>query len=230
MKININAQNPLELKEQLEKLSVAVPPRSNGRTKRHTENWIGRRLLMALSKIGILDFPMVVLHMDSPDLRITTPKESIGLELSEAVPETYARAVAIRNRDYPNAPVDRFHFSGKKDFPSKYIHNYLGGTPTETVWLGNSVEQDWADLVNDSISQKTNKLNKTGFELFSRNWLGLYTSSTGPLLNIRNACPLLKKPSTFSGEHKFDTVFVLTGNELVVITDSDIDIEDQFEI
>ena len=157
MKINFNARNHSELFCQLKKLGVSVPPRSSGRTKEHTENWIGLRLLIALSKINRLDFPISVVHEDRPDLRIKTSKDSIGLELSEVVPTEYANAVSIRNKHYPNRPVDRKTFSGDKNFSKADIHDHfknLGKTSKETPWLENSVERDWANLVNASILKK----------------------------------------------------------------------------
>ena len=231
--MDINAKNYSDLLYQLTNFSVSVAPRAEGRTKKQTENWIGKRLLPTLAKIGFIDFPVSVIHRDRPDLRIKTPKASIGIELTEIVPCVYAKAVAIRNRYYPNVTVDRSIFSWGKQFSSKAIHNHLkkaGSKPTSTVWLGDSVEQEWAEAANSCISRKTKKLNKPEFTLFRYNCLSAYTSSPGPMLKVRNSCSLLKKPGTFQGKYKFDVVFLLTSKELVVLTDTGINIENQIVI
>ena len=231
--MKINAKNYSDLIQQLTNYPVSVAVRGRGRTTEQTENWASTRLLPTLAKISIIEFPACVTRQDRPDLRIKTPSRSIGIELTEVVPPAYAQAVAERNKHYPDATVDRSIFSWGANFSPKDIHNHLakvGDNLTGPGWKSDSIEKEWAVAVNDSISKKTEKLNGQGFDLFQFNWLSAYSSSPGPMLKINHACSFLKPPSAMPGKYKFDIVFVLISKKLVVLTDTDFQIEDQIVI
>jgi len=227
--MKIEAKSYSDFKHQLLNYNVSVAKRSEERTTEQTEEWISKRLLPTLAEAKFIEFPACIIREDRPDLRIEMPSGSVGTEITEAVPPAYAQAVAIRDKDYPDAIVDRSIFTWGAQFSGGEIHNHLAknrGKLSGPGWEGDAVERELATAVNESIIKKTEKLNKQGFTIYPNNWLAIYTSSPGPQLNIQKAGSLLTAPAAKAGQHVFDAIFVLIHSKLVVLTEDDLCIQD----
>ena len=218
--MKVVAKDHFDLKKQLCASHASVRDRGKGRNKVQTEGWVSRQLLPTLSNFPYFHFPVTVEFKDRPDLRLYMPEDSIGIEITEVVPEIYAQADAIRNRNYPNATVDRSIFTWGAKYTSKQIHDHLstvGGKLTGPGWTRDAVEQEWADAVSNSIKVKQRKLNTEGYSLFPKNWLAAYTSVPGPSLKINQAAFLIKLPKQRKNQHVFDIIFVLTDYKIVIL-------------
>lgn len=225
--MQIRAASYSDLLSQLKAAAPVVAARGKGRTKDQTETWITHRLLPTIASCGLFQFPLEVTRQDRPDLRIEAVGITIGVELTEVVPPSYAQAVAIRNQHYPHATVDRSIFTWGMTFTPAQIHSHLqaaGGKLTGPGWAGNAVEQEWTAAVNDAISSKATKLNKPGFTILQRNWLAIYTSSPGPVLDIDYASRSLCFAQAMSTAIRFEKVFVLTDSKAAVLDRSGVQV------
>jgi hypothetical protein len=106
----ISAGSTPELLVALHAALEPVLPRGMGRTKEQTETWVICHLLATIAE-SALAFPVVLERGERPDFRLDTHRGLTGVEVTEAVPPIYAKAVAIRNREFPDALVDGSIFS-----------------------------------------------------------------------------------------------------------------------
>lgn len=202
-----------DLIQQLTTGRAVVDRRGDGRTTEQTETWVMHRLVPTLAHLGFVQFPAGIFQEDRPDLRLELPSGNVGVEVTEVVPPTYAKADAIRNQHYPNAVVDRSIFTWGATFTAKEIHDHLsrvGRDLTGPGWAGDSVEREWAAAMNEAIKTKIEKLNRAGFTLCKQNWLAAYSSSPGPALKMSHAAKFLDLPLAVAGQRSFDCVFALT--------------------
>lgn len=183
----ITAESLDELLHLLRDVADEVPPRGMGRRTEHTEPWVMKRLVASLATCGFLRFPLSVEQGDRPDIALEVDGSEIGIELMELVPPAYAQAIAIANREFPNAIVDRSVFGWGTEWTPAEIREHLrteGHRLSGDGWAGDAVEREWAEAVRNAIERKTDRLNTRGFRLFSENWLGTYASSPGPAFDV----------------------------------------------
>ncbi len=168
--------------------------RGFGRRTEHTEPWVLKRLIASLASADLLRYPLSVELADRPDILLVSAGRGIGIELMELIPPAYAQAVAIGNREFPGAIVDRSVFGWGKKWTPADIRNHLrreGHRLSGDGWAGDAVEREWADSVRGAIEKKTERLNTPGFRRLSENWLGTYSSSPGPDFDARVAVGFL---------------------------------------
>lgn len=212
-----------DLREALEKVQDSVPARGFGRHTEHTEPWVMKRLVASLATSEILKLPITVELSDRPDIIIHSGDRDIGVELIELIPPAYAQSVAIANKEFPEAIVDRSVFGWGTTWTSTEIRQYLeqeGQHLSGDGWTGDAVEREWAAAVRNAIDKKTERLNSTGFRHFSENWLGTYASSPGPCINVDIAAGLVIS-SDLSREkfnYNFDVAVNLVSASVVIIT------------
>ncbi len=220
---SISANSLLELRKALDKVLDRVPPRGLGRRKEHTEPWIMKRLVMSLASAGVVKFPLRVELNDRPDIVLESDGRTIGIELMELVPPAYAKAVAIANREFPSAIVDRSVFGWGTTWTPEGIREYLknkGHRLSGDGWVGDAVETEWADAVRCAIEKKTERLNTDGFRTFSENWLGTYDSAPGPLFNAEVGAKLLTPSDLIRPKftRNFDLAVNLVSDSLIVLS------------
>ena len=229
----IETMNPIvasshsELLEALSKVPNDVPPRGIGRRTEHTEPWVLRRLIASLVSAEILQFPLSVELADRPDIVVDSAGHRIGIELMELIPPAYAQAVAIANRDFPSAIVDRSMFGWGATWTRADIRKHLrceGYRLSGDGWAGNAVEQEWAEAVRGAIEKKTERLNSPGFGVFSENWLGTYASSPGPVFDVEVGATLMAASDLQRPKFKlnFDCAANLVSNSVVVVWKSEV--------
>jgi hypothetical protein len=163
--------------------SSRVARRSEGRTTEQTEVAAARLFIPMLVSQGSLAYPLDLTFLDRPDLVIRWQSQEVGVEFTEAVPETYAKACVIRDRSYPGVYIDRQYFSFGRRASSREIHAYFQGKPDPTQsrgWSGDEVEVEPLECLEKILERKTKGLNRTDFTRLERNWLAVYISSTGP--------------------------------------------------
>ena len=102
----INASGKIELDNELKSIDISVPPRGEGRTTDHCERWSICRFLSTLNQEGKIDFPIDVQKQERPDFYIHSGGRELGVEHTEAIPSDYAKAMAIAEREKPDAIID----------------------------------------------------------------------------------------------------------------------------
>jgi len=219
----ITAESLDELLHVLRDVPDEVPPRGMGRRTEHTEPWVTKRLVASLATGGFLRFPLLLELDDRPDIALRSDGSEIGIELMELVPPAYARAVAVANREFPDAIVDRSVFGWESEWTPSEIREHLrteGHRLSGGGWAGDAVEREWAEAVRNAIEKKTERLNSAGFRVFSENWLCTYASSPGPVFDVDVGARLLS-PSDLrltTLTRNFDSAVNLVSDSVVVVT------------
>lgn len=219
----ITANSLGTLLDLLRKVPDEVPPRGMGRRTEHTEPWVLKRLVASLGSGGWLKFPLSVELDDRPDIAVESGGSKIGIELMELIPPAYAQAVAIANREFPDAIVDRSVFGWGAEWTPEGIREHLrteGHRLSGDGWAGDAVEREWAESVRTAVAKKTERLNASGFRQFAKNWLGTYASSPGPVFNVDVSARLLSPSDLRQSPYtmNFDGAVNLVGDSVLVVT------------
>jgi hypothetical protein len=219
-----SAVSARELQQRLKTIPFNVPPRGMGRTKQHIENWVLRHLLWTLANAtALLTFPLSVKKGERPDLDAETASKRIGIEVTEAIPQHYAHAVAIQNREYPTAILDPSLFQyGEPARDANQVRHLLQQAGDRLIgpgWMGESVEEEWAARIAAAVLSKTELLNEPSFRRQEDNWLAIYDNTPRPYLKLDVALGYLgeRLASVRRGAVEFDHVFVELSNELVMV-------------
>lgn len=229
--MNIEVDTHDELLEFLKNTDISVPERGEKRKTEHTEIWSICRLLATLEK-GCFSYPLKIKYIDKPDFRlheINGNQHSFGIEFTEAIPEDYAKALVMRNKEYPDAIVDMSLFKwGMKKKTTQEIRDILKESTkrlTGPGWVGDKPEKEWAKAIEETVGSKTEKLNKNGFEKLDHNWLLIYDNLPLPNPDIDEAISFLRQPilhywKSENPSHRFETVFVETGRQIICMEES----------
>jgi len=219
----------VELVNGLKALAArSVPPRSCGRNKTHTEAWSTSTLLASLAETELLKYPLAYEEAaDKPDLRLHLPSRSVGVEITEMVPENYAQAIAIANAEFDDSLlVEPSLFPwGAPKLSGAQIRAMLSRMQTELTGPpsggdgGRAVALEWATAVRDTLLTKLEKINAPGYMAFADYWLVIYDNLPLSGLNryMATECvrPLIDAaPSTKSS---FSLLLVESSDTLVCI-------------
>jgi hypothetical protein len=211
-----------ELRAHLQTVSKSVPPRGKGRTNVHTERATLCNLFATIANLNLLDYPLRPEKGERPDIVLSSPSGCIGIEVTEAIPEHYARALAIKNREFPNAYIDLSMFSwGSKPKTSKMIRDIFrtqGNRLSGLGWTGDSVERQWTACILEAVKNKTLKLNEPTWRLQKHNWLSIYDNIPQAALDLHLAMELLLQGlAVIQGTVVFSNTFVESSGSLVII-------------
>lgn len=221
----ITAESLEGLLDLLRDVPDKVPPRGMGRRTEHTEPWVLKRLVASLAAGGWVEFPLTIELDDRPDIVLESDGLKIGIELMELIPAAYAQAVAIANREFPKETiVDRSVFGWRTEWTPEGIREHLrteGHRLSGDGWAGDAVEREWAEAVRNAVAKKTERLNASGFRLFTKNWLGTYASSPGPVFDVDVGASLLSSSDLRQPTYtmNFDGAVNLVSDSIVVVTE-----------
>lgn len=182
---DIIAKDSAELDHVLRAIDISVPScRTEGRMSEHCEQWSICRWLSTLNGSSDLFFPLRVTKRQKPDFQICTGKESWGVEVTEAIPTDFSRAMAIAEREYPNALIDISLFKYGETKTLDEIRQILSQKKlTGDGWAGDSPERELAEAIRSVTASKTAKLRKQAFDKYPRNVLLIYNNMPLPHLN-----------------------------------------------
>lgn len=196
-----------------------VPLRGLGRSTEHTDEWTRVRFQAILRSAKLIPDTSEILAREAPDGVLELNGRSIGIEYTEAVPTTYARADAYRNRHHPDARLDRELFQpggvGERADPSDLLRDPVA-PDRSPGWSGDSVERELANLVLHAISTKTDKLN-SHFDRFDEDWLVVYASTPGPLPDLDRVLDLVGLSPTAESDREFDRIYLLRDREALCL-------------
>jgi hypothetical protein len=226
MTLSIHAvHNRDALLSELRSIDPGVARRTKGRTKQQTETRIICRLLSTLARNNSLEFPISAFHRDRPDVCVQVGSTSIGVEVTEAIPQQFAAFAALAETRYPNSLLDfgLFRWDSPK-LTRRDMHDLLPqGQITSDGWEGDQPERDWALFIHRVVITKLQKLAAQDFEKSDRNWLSIYDNLPLPDIDLSDATgylrPLLE--SNWSRQPTFDAIFVEHGICIVKVTELD---------
>lgn len=198
-------------------IDISVPPRNEGRTTEHCETWSICRLLATLAKHERLDFPIRLTKRERPDFLLVSGDRHIGIEVTEAVNQEYAKATTLPETEIEGATIDPSLF--KWGTPDRKLHELRSIVSRKKLtgpgWEGMSVEREYAEAVFDVITAKTKKLQTIGFKRFVENWLAIYCNITLPALKLEDANEFfVEKATHYWRDGGFSTVFVEKGKNI----------------
>jgi len=191
--INFHADTSADMLRVLRSTEIAVPARTAGRATAHTERWVGCRLLATLAELDRFLFPVKVKHRDRPDLLIEGQGKSIGIEITEAIPEEFAAYSAMAERQPKGAFLDLTPFRlGAPSVSTNEMREMLSkGTMSSGGWTENDPEKEWAQQIAETVRKKQKKLMSPEFEKFDENYLSIYDNLPLPSIDLNTSAMYL---------------------------------------
>ena len=157
-------------------------------------------------------------HQDKPDFYLKAGKSEYGIECTEAIPQDYAHATAISEKNSDETVIDMSLLEwGHKKTP-KDIHEIASRTKlTGPGWEGDNPEYEWAFAMSEVTKTKTSLLQKQDFKKYSNNYLLIYDNLPRPTIDFSKACSFLRKKLEryWNGDSIFNNIFVQTDDLLM---------------
>ena len=213
-------ENILEVDAFLKSIDILVPQRSEGRKTEHTERYSIVNYLDQFKNDIFTDFPVQLIHYDKPDFRILSKNKSIGIEVTESIPEQLARATVLLEKHFPNGGILEPEFFGwnTPDRTNDEIVEILKKSNDRLIGqpsYGKSIEKNWIQGIHECIINKTKKLNQYDFDKFMMNWLLIYDNQIKIFLDteyVENSLYIVLD-NYFGKEEKyiFDRIVILSG-------------------
>ena len=170
-----DARSLEEPDRELRANDVRVPGRTQGPTTAHSETWVACRFLATVAGTDLLQFPVRVEPGDRPDLVLSGPAETIGIELTEAISTNQARVDAMVEREGNSdpRPIPRYRICDPNR-PQSEIRALALGQSRVFPRMGDSVERDWVEAMLHIVARKSAAFSKPGFAQHPSNWLLIY--------------------------------------------------------
>ena len=137
-----------------------------------------------------------------------------------SVPTDYAKAIAIANREKPDAMIDMslFKFGEKKSLDEirEIIH---ASELTGDGWVGNGAEVELSDAIKIVVLGKTEKLKKDGFDKYEKNILLIYDNMPQPHINHDTLIEKCVKNLSgyWDNSITFDDIYIESGDRLILL-------------
>lgn len=225
--MNFIADTYQELLEHVNSLKIDVPPRGDGRTTDHCEQWQVHQLLLALIQDKLISAPFKLTKRESPDFEIEFNHKLFGLEATEAINSDYARMSTLPEAKDQNSVLDPSLFKwNQKKRSTDTLRKIASHTKlTGSGWAGDSVEVEFAVSILDCVSKKHVKLLK-GFDRYTNECLLIYHNHSTPALDLEKGIDItVQRLKDYWGSgfnyvivHKYDNVCIFTKNSVRVIS------------
>jgi hypothetical protein len=209
-----------ELRQALAEADIAVPRRTEGRTKDHTEKYAIAHLLSALMHAGLVTYPFRLIHRDRPDFLLYMGGANIGVEHVEAISENEAHRGVIRERGHgPQVYFITHNKPGERRKKANKLLKEIEKNDAGDGWVGDLVEKEWAGAMSHFLQQKINVVRKEGFERFDEDWLLIYDNWSLPSFEIEYAAQVFQDFITTSGGlREFKRIFIMSGKNFCEVS------------
>lgn len=217
--LSFRANSIHELNSLLSSSDISVPPRDQKRTTEDCERWSVYRFLSALNSARMLDFPLRLTKRERPDFEVQFSGESWGVEITEAVSQSYAHAVYLTVKEHPEAVIDLSLFPFDSDLSLSTIRNIINASKlTGSGWAGDQPERRFAEAVGEIVRSKTLKLLEEDFSKFERNLLVIYENLPLPSLSIETSKQYISEALAqyWIENRSFDSVYIETGETMLI--------------
>ena len=206
----IEASAAAALLDKLCHIDISVPLRPRARAKEHVEPWVICRFLSTYCESALWDYPLRMEHTDQPDVLLSTRSICIGIEIIEAVPQNYAEVDAITEyNQFDNIRSSVRYQPGEAKRPIQELTAIARGDHPEDIWMGNSIEELWAEAMFHSCIQKSEKFQNVEFKKYAQNWLLIVDNWRPAAIHECLAADLLRIMLLENSELlPFDAIFV----------------------
>ncbi|MBU6258464.1 MAG: hypothetical protein KGL18_14135 [Burkholderiales bacterium] len=210
MQTLLAAESPGVLKHALSLLDIGNTHRAQGQNKHQKERYYIAHLLHSIPR-DYIEFPLTLEQAERPDFELRMPSITIGIEVTEAVPENQARAKALRKKGFGKS----VHFlkraqPGEVPKSTKDLRAEIISDCAEEPWIGNEPEAKWAEAMLHISASKVAKAYKPGFRRHATNWLLIYDNWPIPDQRHAEANTLLASHCNKAGLHAtFHRIFAL---------------------
>lgn len=159
----------------------------------------------------------VKVYSDRPDATFELNGEEIGVEVTCAVFQEYARGIKIHMEDFPHAAVtdvQRPDRNGRNRSREEITADLLDLSQWKPF---HEVLNDWGTKIFLSVNTKRKKLNREGFRIFPTNWLliddqpGIVTAFEFSAYSQILMRVFMSRPVV---SIDFDTIFIISGDHL----------------
>ncbi len=213
---------PRDLKEVIEHLK-GFKFQEGDKSKIHEEFCL-YIFLVGCFKISKLPFPIKVISNESPDfifIEINKNKE-IGIEHTRGTLESYKIAESELKKHPENSLIELCYYSPFTKLPKKKSDIGIivpGDRVKAEGWYGDQVEQEWAEIILDSIKNKVHLLNEAHFERKEENQLIIEDDSPVDFVKRENqAIDILKRKynqTIFAEKTTFDKIHIFSNCTLI---------------
>ncbi|MBI3635219.1 MAG: hypothetical protein HY216_03230 [Candidatus Rokubacteria bacterium] len=197
----ISASSATELLQLLKEINIDVPPRGKGRTSAHRERYCLVKYLSHLLCVGRLEFPITVRRNQpdnkSPDFLLgLVSGRTVGLEHSDAGPESYQKADAIADADSAVVFLDLPYYSkhprihARKSLAKGFVS--AGAKLQGDGWMNDEPERQWAQFIAAAIRKKRQRIKRGHYDHCDEYELLIYDNTPTMALNYGKALLALK--------------------------------------
>ena len=213
----ITANTSGELLSALDAKKVIVPLRTDGRTTTHTETYAIVESLKFIAESGDLDYPVSLKKHERPDFIFRHGNMSLGIEHTEVVCPNVAASDALRERGHgPYVYYPRKSKPGERRLSAKKLIQEIEENDPGMPWMGDSVEENWAEAMAYHVHKKTDLYRSITFGT-NEKWLLLYDNWRSPGIDMPLAIEELKLSLSNLDTPFFDKLLVLTDGELFLL-------------
>jgi hypothetical protein len=149
---------------------------------------------------------------DKPDFVLVMDGDRIGIEVTEAIPASYAHYSAIASREYPGAIQEPALFRyGQESLTPTEMRSFLSSGKLQSPgWTGSEREEDWSHWIRDTIEIKLNRLASEDFEVYPNNWLAIYDNLPLVGTDLSHAVSMLEPEMNelWTREPSFDEILI----------------------
>lgn len=217
--LNIEVITVDELTKLVDSLKTDVPYRGPERKTEHCEKWLLNQVLSSLLSNKLLRLPFRLAKRERPDFIVEMDNILYGIEATEIIHPDFARLQTLPEAKGDNSLLDSSLF--KWGQPSRSTSELkeiakreeLTGSP----WMGDSVEEEFAQSVLDTVMSKHRKL-ISGYSRPGVDCLMAYHNQSTPGLNYDKAFKLAQIALEKYWGAGFDIILVLKDRYLFVLT------------
>ena len=214
--MKIYALSAADLLRKLREIDIAVPKRTEGRTKEHCEQWSICHFLATYAETNLIQYPIRVEKRERPDFLLQLPSTCVGIEVTEAVPTDLARADVRREKQreqgiegYNKLTLLSRFLPDDTQRSAEEIDKIARGDVASDGWVGDEPEREWANAMLHRLKQKAETASKDGYERFKANWLLIYDNWPLPAVVDKEAAAFfMQRLRALDDPLPFDRVFV----------------------
>ena len=216
--------NLSEVENYLVKDEFEIPERTSGRRTFHTEYFTLKYILSELKSEIFSEFPVILKHGDRPDFSIIYKNHTIGIEVTESIPEQLARASALLEGLKPECSILEPDYFGW-DAPERTNNETIEIIKKSNIkltgkgFVGKSIEINWVKGITSCINNKMRKLNKPEFDKLDQNWLLVYDNQVKIFFDYEYVGELLYKELNINykkvTDYFFDQILIVAGKKII---------------